>query len=109
MPQKIASKDVCRQIIRLRKAFLDQRLGRGDYLMHYPYSVYKEDMASEDFISTKVTLASKWRTLETDLIVVYDKGRPMLDLRNLYIRAGVAIPPVTVKGCINTQTEEESE
>ena len=108
MPQKITSKDVCRHIIGLRREFYAKRLSDGNGLVYYPYSIFKEDMASEDFIASKVTVSAKWRTLEMDRIVVYNGGRAYLDIRNLYLRAGMT-PPVAKAGCIHTQTEEESE
>lgn len=91
MPQKITSREVCRKIIEQRRDALESIVSRAA-TVQYTRAMFAEDMAANDFISTRATIASKWSTLIADGIVARGGRRTELDIRMLYIRAGVPLP-----------------
>lgn len=109
MPQKITSTEICRHIISRKGDLLTEAMALGHRRVGYCPAWFAEDMAAGDLISTKACVASKWRTLLADEIVVREGAATRLDIPSLYIRAGLPVPPEgSARSRTHSQTAEES-
>lgn len=108
MPAKITETAVCRRIVESRAEALERIVALGASHVGYTRSHFYEDMASEDFIASRTTMFAKWQMLKADGIVSVVNGtRTELDVRMLYLRAGIPMPRAYSQ--TNTQTGEASE
>ncbi len=111
MPQKISERDVCKRIVDSRKEILESFLGSGKTAVGYSRRNFESDMLSEGFISSGVTVETKWRMLKADGVVTGEGRRTELSIPTLYIRAGLPIPAKALHTNTHkhTQTGEASE
>ncbi len=107
MPTKILESDVCRRIVESRAEALARIVEIGATHVGYSRANFFEDMAGGDFIASRTTMTSKWEMLKADGVVSAARGsRTELDVRMLYLRAGIPMPRPSSHTHTHTSTEE---